>query len=81
MFLIFGITVREQVLGVLQFVCETCGQLGPHRLVRHVRRFSLFFLPLFSVGSRYVDQCGWCARQLEVSREQAEKALPGVSGA
>ena len=74
MLVIFGIRVSEDVLGVVRYVCETCGREGAHQVLRRRRRFTLFFVPLFSVGTTYVDVCTWCARRRELSQQQAELA-------
>jgi hypothetical protein len=74
--LIFGFGVTQTLLATLVFVCETCGTNAAHHLVKRVRKFSLFFIPLFPVGAtRYVDTCVACGRSLEVTAEQAEAAL------
>ena len=73
--LIFGLSSREYVLALISYVCEVCGHQGAHRLVKLVRKFSLFFIPLFPVGTRYLDTCTVCARTIEVSRDQAELAV------
>lgn len=70
--LIFGLGVSQVLLATLVYVCETCGNSAAHHLVKRVRKFSLFFIPLFSVGTRYVDTCTVCGRDIEVSREHAE---------
>ena len=72
LFLIFGIGVSETPLATPFLRCEACGNQAPHRLTKQSRRFSLFFIPLFSVGSKYFDICTSCGRTLEVGREQAE---------
>lgn len=74
MLVIFGIRVSEDVLGVLRYVCETCGNEAAHRVLRRRRRFTLFFIPLFSVGTQYVDVCTWCSRARELTQQQAEQA-------
>jgi uncharacterized Zn finger protein len=76
--LIIGFGVRETLLSILVFVCETCGNRAPHQLSKQSRRFSLFFIPLFSVGTKYLDSCTACGRVVEVSREQAETAARQV---
>ncbi len=76
--LIFGLGVSETLLSTLMFVCERCGVNAPHELVKRVRKFSLFFIPLFSVGTRYLDSCTNCGRVLEVPREQAEATASQV---
>jgi hypothetical protein len=72
--LIFGLGTTETLLSTLVYGCERCGVSAPHELVKRARKFSLFFIPLFSVGTRYLDGCTSCGRVLEVSREQAEEA-------
>jgi predicted RNA-binding Zn-ribbon protein involved in translation (DUF1610 family) len=66
--LIIGFGVTEVLLSTLVFTCETCGNHGAHQLTKQNRRFSLFFLPLFSVATKYVDSCTACGRIIEVSK-------------
>lgn len=73
--LIFGTSVSQALLATLFFVCEQCGQQAAHQLVKRVRKFSLFFIPLFPISTHYVDTCTACGRVLDVSREQAERAM------
>jgi hypothetical protein len=72
--LIFGLGVTETLLATLVFVCETCGNHAAHHLVKRVRKFSLFFIPLFPVSTKYVDTCTACGRMIDVDAEQAEAA-------
>ncbi len=72
--LIFGLGVSQVLLATLVYLCETCGNNAAHQLVKRVRKFSLFFIPLFPVGTRYVDTCTACGRSIEVSPEDAETA-------
>ena len=48
--LIIGFGVTEVLLSTLVFTCETCGNHAAHQLTKPTRKFSLFFIPLFSVG-------------------------------
>jgi hypothetical protein len=43
-------------------------------LIKRTRKFSLFFIPLFPVGTTYLDSCTACGRVIEVSKDQAEVA-------
>ena len=72
--LIIGFGVTEVLLSMLVFTCETCGNHAAHQLTKQNRKFSLFFIPLFSVGAKYLDSCTACGRIIEVSKEQAEAA-------
>ena len=72
--LIFGLSVSEDVLSTLIYACETCGNSAAHHLIKRTRKFSLFFIPLFPVGTNYFDSCTACGRVVEVSRDQAQAA-------
>ena len=72
--LIIGFGVTEVLLSTLVFTCETCGNHAAHQLTKQNRKFSLFFIPLFSVGTKYLDSWTACGRIIEVSKEQAEAA-------
>jgi predicted RNA-binding Zn-ribbon protein involved in translation (DUF1610 family) len=76
--LIFGFGVTETLLSTLVYACETCGNHAAHQLSKRTRKFSLFFIPLFPIGTKYLDSCTACARVIEVSRDQAEDAARQV---
>jgi hypothetical protein len=76
--LIIGFGVNEVLLATLVFRCEICGNHAAHQLTKQNRKFSLFFIPLFSVGTKYLDSCTACGRIIEVSKEQAEAAARQV---
>jgi hypothetical protein len=56
--LIIGFGVTEVLLSTLVFTCETCGNHAAHQLTKQNRKFSLFFIPLFSVGTKYFKPAG-----------------------
>ena len=72
--LIIGLTVSEDLLSTLIYICETCGHSGAHHLIKRSKRLSVFFIPMFTVGRTYVDNCTACGRVIEVSRDRAEAA-------
>ncbi len=76
--LIIGFGVTEVLLSTLVFTCEACGNHAVHQLTKQNRKFSFFFIPLFSVGTKYLDSCTACGRIIEVSKEQAESAARQV---
>jgi hypothetical protein len=76
--LIIGFGVTEVLLSTLVFTCETYDNHAPHQLTKQSRKFSLFFIPLFSVGTKYLDGCTACGRIIEVSKEEAEAAARQV---
>lgn len=72
--LIVGLSSRDFLLATLVFLCERCHTEGAHQLIRRVRRLSLFFIPLLTVGTRYVDFCTVCGRTIDLPRQMAEQA-------
>lgn len=72
--LIIGLSVKEVLLSTLVYICEVCGNSAAHQLIKRSKRFSLFFIPLVTVGTTYVDSCTACGRVIGVSRDQAESA-------
>ncbi len=79
--LIFGLHVSRILMATPVYVCERCGNNAAHQLVKRVRKFSLFFIPLFPVGTRYEDTCTACGRVIDVSADQARVAAGAAGGA
>lgn len=75
MFLLFGTSLRDRVLTVVQFVCTACGVAAPQQVIERATRFSLFFIPLFTVGRRHSVVCTNCGTSTPLTREQAEHGL------
>lgn len=73
--IIWGFKVYTTILASLVYVCDRCGNNAAHQLMKRVRKFSLFFVPLFPVGTKYYDTCVACGRTLEVAGQDAEAAL------
>ena len=72
--LIWGFKVYSTLLTTLVYVCDRCGNHAAHHLVKRVRKFSLFFVPLFPVSTKYLDTCVACGRTLEIPPADAEAA-------
>ena len=53
--LIWGLSATSVGLTTAVYVCDRCGTNAAHRLTKRVRRFTLFFVPLFSVSTTYVE--------------------------
>ena len=75
MLIIFGIRAALELLGTPTYRCEVCGNSAPHQVFKERKKFTLFFLPLFTFGSpRYFDVCSVCGRTVALSQAQAEAA-------
>ncbi len=81
MFLIFGTKRFVTVLGVVTFVCARCGNPAAQRVEKWVTKFTLFFVPLFPVSTKYAVQCAMCGTQTRIERAEAERLTADVPGA
>jgi hypothetical protein len=66
--------ISSVLLATLIYVCDRCGQNAEHHVVKRTRTFTLFFVPLFSVSTKYLDTCAACGRVVDVPEQQALEA-------
>ncbi|GAA0573715.1 hypothetical protein GCM10010172_67920 [Paractinoplanes ferrugineus] len=57
MLLIFGFRTKAYPLGWVAAICHACGRTGTLLLIREVTKFSLFFIPLLPVRTKYTLEC------------------------
>ncbi|MFB8267211.1 MULTISPECIES: zinc-ribbon domain-containing protein [unclassified Streptomyces] len=77
--IIFGTRGYLYQLAMLTFVCGNCGNPAAHALRKYVTKFTLFFVPLFPISTRYRSQCTFCGIEHQVAKEQAEALLAQAS--
>ncbi|WP_166404702.1 zinc-ribbon domain-containing protein [Labedella endophytica] len=75
MILLFGTRLHTVLVAVVSFVCPFCSKDVPQRVLKLVNRFTLFFVPLFPVSTRFVNECTNCGGITDVSRDQADNAV------
>lgn len=80
MLLIFGTKAYVTVMGVVTFVCQYCGNPGSQRVEKWATKFTLFFIPTFTVSTKYVVQCAVCGTQSRLEKVDAERLTAGVPG-
>lgn len=73
--IIFGVKTYTRLLATLSLVCPSCGQRAAQRLFENVNKFTLFFIPLFPVGTSRRMDCINCGYASKVSKEQAEQLI------
>jgi hypothetical protein len=61
------------------FVCTFCGLSVPQQVYRRVNRFTLFFLPLFTVSRRHFVECSNCGGTTALTEDQAHHAVQWAS--
>ncbi|MBC3844019.1 zinc-ribbon domain-containing protein [Streptacidiphilus sp. 4-A2] len=71
--IIFGTRRYLYQLAMVVLLCGRCGNSAAHALRRRVVKFTLFFIPLFPVSSKYTTQCTACGSLTNLTKEQAEQ--------
>jgi hypothetical protein len=75
MILLFGTKSYETLLTVVSFACHYCGMTAPQRVFKRATRFTLFFIPLFTVSSKHFVECSSCAGTTSLTADQARHSL------
>jgi len=81
--LVWGFKSYVRLLGVLTLVCGNCQNPAAQRVVEQVRKFTLFWIPLFPVKRQTLMTCTYCGVATALTKEQAEQlaghlAAPGM---
>ncbi|MFV0137825.1 zinc-ribbon domain-containing protein [Streptomyces sp. HMX87] len=78
--IIFGTKGYLYQLAILTLVCTQCGNPAAHTLRKRVTKFTLFFVPLFPVSTKYATQCTFCGAEQRLTAEQAEQLQDRAAG-
>jgi hypothetical protein len=74
--IIFGTRTTVRLLAILNFVCARCGNPSAHRIEERVRKFTLFFIPLFPIGARRTyGTCTYCGLVTDIDPPTRERLL------
>jgi hypothetical protein len=73
MIIIWGIRSMRRSMGVVLAMCHNCSRPCAQSIFVIRRWFTLFFIPLFPVGTKYVGVCSLCASATRMDREPAER--------
>lgn len=76
--IIFGTKGYLYTLAMITLVCGRCGNPAAHSLKKRVIKFSLFFVPLFPINTKFSTQCTFCGAAQQLSKEQADQLLAGA---
>lgn len=80
MLILFGTRSYIHQLAILTLLCGSCGNPAAHTLKKRVTKFTLFFVPLFPISSKYTTQCTFCGADQKITKEQAEQLLTQSRG-
>ncbi|WP_406342484.1 zinc-ribbon domain-containing protein [Streptomyces sp. NBC_00648] len=78
--LIWGTKGYLYQLAMMTLVCGNCGNPAAHGLRKYVTKFTLFFIPLFPVSTKYRTQCTFCGMEQQITKEAAEQLLATAAG-
>ncbi len=74
MLLIFGLKTVLKALQGRPATCRNCGHYGHHHLEEQARKFTLFFIPVFTTSRSYRITCANCGMVSSISARE-KKAL------
>ena len=60
MFFFFGWRSKAKALGQLENPCQKCSRSTVHAAIESKKWFTLFFIPVIPLGSKFVLRCGVC---------------------
>lgn len=72
MILLFGTTARARLLAIVNFVCGHCHNPAAQRVIENATKFSVFFIPLFTVSRSYYVECTFCGMTTRIDKAQAD---------
>lgn len=75
MFLLFGTRPSAVLLSVVTFICGYCGRDVAQQVVKSSTKFTLFFLPLFTISTRYYVECSNCGGTTGLDKQQADNSI------
>lgn len=72
MIVLFGTKAYREVLAVVTLICQFCGNPAAQRIEKVVTKFTLFFIPTFTVSTRHTMQCAACGQTSTLDKAAAE---------
>src|SRR5580700_8692298 len=75
MIILFGIRRRVVRLATIFVMCGYCHTPAAHALTRGRRYFTLFFVPVIPLSTKYYTTCTLCGRATHITKEGADHYL------
>jgi hypothetical protein len=72
MLIIFGSRRKRRQLGVVLMMCQRCQRPCAHTIIWIKTFFTLFFIPVIPIGSKYYTVCSMCAGAVNIDKDHAE---------
>jgi hypothetical protein len=81
MIILFGFRRRLARLATVFVMCAQCGTPAAHSVTRSRRYFTLFFVPVIPLGTKYFTTCTMCGRVTQITQEGADHYVASVNQA
>jgi hypothetical protein len=78
MIILFGFRRKSSRLATVFVLCAHCQTPAAHALTRTRRFFTLFFIPVLPLGTKYFTTCTMCGHVTRITKEGADQYLASV---
>jgi ribosomal protein L44E len=78
--IIYGYRTVVRQLAMIMMVCSRCNVQAPHQLSRRVKKFTLFFIPLFPISIWHLTRCTNCGKSHTIRKATAMQLLAQSQG-
>ncbi len=77
MFIIWGTRMMNKTLGYFNqaFQCGRCNNVSNYKLIRQRQWFTLFWIPIFPIGTKYFLGCPVCNYGQYINKKEAKRML------
>ncbi len=75
MLIIFGVRRRGHRMANVFAMCGICHTPAAQSIIRIKTFFTLFFIPLIPLGSKYRSTCTMCGGTIALTKDQADHAM------
>ncbi len=73
--IIFGFRTYVHTLAIVAFICNNCHNPAAQRIAERVRKFTLFFIPLFPISKTRSATCTFCGLTSPLSKDLAAQYI------
>jgi len=81
MLFLFGVRTKSKPINQIQYPCSNCKRTTVFTAMESKRWFTLFFIPVISLGGSFLIRCNLCGLTLKCSPELKEQIMPKAMAA
>ena len=79
MLFLFGMRTKAKALAQVENSCSKCARPTMHAIVETRKWFTLFFIPVIPLGSKYLNRCGVCGLTTQGSPQVPQVSATAMS--